>query len=520
MAGSRKLAIEIIGDASGLAKALGKAEDETGKFESSMSSIGKKVALSVGAVVSVGEAFSFMKGAAKDAAEDQSQQKLFEQSLKLAGGSQQVLDAFNDQIDAGMRLKGFTDTDLRDAYAQAFTQSKDVAQSQRDVALAMDIARKTGKPLNTVMDALSKAHNGQTRALQMMLPEFGGLITSAGSTEEALAALEVATHGSADAWASTTEGQMARAGIAFGELKEQIGSALLPVLTKLAEWLTTTVIPAFQQMADWVQENWPQIRDTITDAVAKVWGYVEPVIETMQAAWRQFGDNVLNWMGEKLRALRDVFQGAFDVIMGVFRFFHDLFTGKWSELGEDLKQIVGGIGQLIKGAFESMWADLKLVVGVAWEAIELKVKEGLDALIGAIASMPGKIASAAVGMFDGIKEAFRGAINWIISGWNGLEFKMPAIDTHIPGVGKVGGFTVGVPDIPKLAAGGVVSSPTLALIGEAGPEAVVPLDRFAGDGDTHVHFHGEVIDQRAAEWVYGKLIEMQRRNGPLSLRIA
>jgi hypothetical protein len=56
---------------------------------------------------------------------------------------------------------------------------------------------------------------------------------------------------------------------------------------------------------------------------------------------------------------------------------------------------------------------------------------------------------------------------------------MPSVDTHIPGVGKVGGFTLGTPDIPKLAGGGIVKARpggTLVLAGEGGrDEAVVPL---------------------------------------------
>ena len=87
--------------------------------------------------------------------------------------------------------------------------------------------------------------------------------------------------------------------------------------------------------------------------------------------------------------------------------------------------------------------------------------------------------------------------------WNGLSIpgfnvKLPSVDTHIPGVGKVGGETLGwggfdLPDVgllpTKLAAGGIVTAPTFALVGEAGPEAVVPLDRWNGGGITiNLHF--------------------------------
>jgi hypothetical protein len=80
-------------------------------------------------------------------------------------------------------------------------------------------------------------------------------------------------------------------------------------------------------------------------------------------------------------------------------------------------------------------------------------------------------------MFNGIKDAFREAINFIIRAWNGLEFRIPGFS-----IGPIGydGFTLGVPDIPLLADGGIVNRATLAVIGEAGPEAVVPLDQMRG----------------------------------------
>jgi hypothetical protein len=82
-------------------------------------------------------------------------------------------------------------------------------------------------------------------------------------------------------------------------------------------------------------------------------------------------------------------------------------------------------------------------------------------------------------MWDGIKNAFKEAINFIIRGWNRLEFRVPGFS-----IGPIGydGFTLGVPDIPLLADGGIVNRATLAVIGEAGPEAVVPLDQIRGGG--------------------------------------
>ena len=81
--------------------------------------------------------------------------------------------------------------------------------------------------------------------------------------------------------------------------------------------------------------------------------------------------------------------------------------------------------------------------------------------------LPGKISRAAKGMWDGIKDAFRGMINWIIRAWNGLDFTMPSFEAF----GKtVGGFTVGVPDMKELAQGGGTRTSGVVSVGERGRE--------------------------------------------------
>lgn len=117
-----------------------------------------------------------------------------------------------------------------------------------------------------------------------------------------------------------------------------------------------------------------------------------------------------------------------------------------------------------------------------------------DELVGFVRKMPGRIASAASGMWDGIKDAFRASINWLIGKWNGLSFTLPGVD--VPGIGKIGGFTLSTPNIPMLANGGIVTGPTFALIGEAGPEAVIPLDRLGtGAQVIELHLSADVLDE-------------------------
>jgi hypothetical protein len=94
-----------------------------------------------------------------------------------------------------------------------------------------------------------------------------------------------------------------------------------------------------------------------------------------------------------------------------------------------------------------------------------------------------------------------------------------------PAGGFIGGAIGGLRNIvPFLGSGGVVSRPTLSVIGESGPEAVVPLDRagefgMGGGGDTYVTIKVNGGDPQA---VVNALVRWSRANGslPSAIRVA
>jgi TP901 family phage tail tape measure protein len=110
----------------------------------------------------------------------------------------------------------------------------------------------------------------------------------------------------------------------------------------------------------------------------------------------------------------------------------------------------------------------------------------------------------------------KGIFNGIGSAWNNtfgkISFKIP----NIPGLpGR--GTKVEFPKIPALADGGIVTGPTLALIGEAGPEAVIPLDRAGSRGGGDVNIYVQGADPNA---VVDALRTYMFRNGSVPIRVS
>ncbi|GAC81221.1 Phage-related protein [Gordonia malaquae] len=88
------------------------------------------------------------------------------------------------------------------------------------------------------------------------------------------------------------------------------------------------------------------------------------------------------------------------------------------------------------------------------------IVEKFTAVVDFVRGLPQKVRDAASGLWDGIKDGFKSAVNWVVRKWNDLSFKIPEITIPNPLPGdndfKIGGQSLDTPDIPYLASGGPV----------------------------------------------------------------
>ncbi|BES66049.1 hypothetical protein SANA_24880 [Gottschalkiaceae bacterium SANA] len=134
---------------------------------------------------------------------------------------------------------------------------------------------------------------------------------------------------------------------------------------------------------------------------------------------------------------------------------------------EELSTSVTGTVEKMNNWLTTKWTGLKTGAVAIFVGIQT----------GAIGAFEG-LKTKALSIWDSIGNGIRGTINFIIRGINMLISGMNSISFSIPDwVPGVGGksFGINIPKIPMLAAGGIVTRPTLAMIGEAGPEAVDPI---------------------------------------------
>jgi hypothetical protein len=139
---------------------------------------------------------------------------------------------------------GVADDELRPAMQRLAVSTKDVGEAQRLLGLALDISKGSGKGLEEVANALGKAQDGNTTALQRLGLGLSKAELATLSFTEIQTKLSELYGGAAAANAETFQGKIDRLKVGFDEAKESLGMALLPTVEKFINFINVSGLPA------------------------------------------------------------------------------------------------------------------------------------------------------------------------------------------------------------------------------------------------------------------------------------
>lgn len=250
----------------------GNAKGATGGFNDLGSSV-KRLAAQFGLLVGVGQVISFLKQSGHAAVDEQKSFGLLAIALKnVTGATMEQATAIDRQITKMALLAGTTDDTLRPAYQIFLRATKDSALSLKYLGLAQDVAAGTGRSLSGVSQMLSRALTGNIGALNRLVPGIK-------DAKDPIATLTQYFGGAAKAAADLDP--YARMSAAMDEIKEKVGSALLPFLQKFADWLTALVPKVeefFKALTDPTTEigkKWKDFSDALVGTVKFLWENLE-----------------------------------------------------------------------------------------------------------------------------------------------------------------------------------------------------------------------------------------------------
>lgn len=207
----------------------------------------------------------------------------------------------------------------------------------------------------------------------------------------------------------------------------------------------------------------------IKNAALLIWGVVKGLVEAIVDFFIWMYDelvghsiipdlvnSIVDWFTKMANWVKGIWN---DFMAGLAWIWHNILEPIFNAIKAAFKAVGDGISATVD-YIKARWDDLKNTAVAVFNA----VKGFIDDFVSKVTGIKNRISNAFGGIFDGLKDAFKDAVNWIIDKWNNLSFGF-------------GSFSVGTPNIPKLAAGGKTSG--VAIVGEGDPrypEYVIPTD--------------------------------------------
>ena len=313
----------------------------------------------------------------------------------------------------------------------------------------------------------------------------------------------------------------------FQEMSQVINAYVGPTIGFIVEQLTRVLAPAIE----YIGEVWRVLSNTISDVLGGIADFLKGVFDIITGiltsdmskifdGFTETGDAIMNILSTLLTALLDltvavlkviwdtivaIFQAIWDGIVAIFTPIGEWFAARWIDITVALANVAVWIGNMFQKAWDALtnifssigtwfsgrWNDVTSALANvsswfgntftnAYNAVKNAFSSigsffsGVWSTVQSIFVNAGQMVGSAVGgAFRSAVNAVLGTIENVVNGFIGMINGVIGMINKIPGV-SLGG--IGYVSLPRLARGGIVDSPTVAMIGEAGKEVVMPLE--------------------------------------------
>jgi hypothetical protein len=387
-------------------------------------------------------------------------------------------------------------TPLGEAFSDLWQSIKDVGSAIADLknnptmkdifsvasTLAVDVMTGALKSLSGVLETLAGGINIVNGIMK------GDFSTSLTGVEQLVSGLYKTFRGFLEPLKSTLLKDIITA---MDEIVKKIGDGWQKIKEDAKKYNDPTKLE-FKDFLDYFTDEAKILYKDLTKIMSDIWTSIK---DTANKTWTRTKE-IVSYIWEEIKLI--TWDDVKNKILTSWENLKIESGVKWEEfkllmstLWTNVKNFVGW--DSIKTTIIKSWDDLKTETGTKWEEFKTflseewtKVKDGTtwsiitDAILTTWETLKTKTGT----IFTGIKETIKGLINDVIDKVNNFIRQINSTKISIPAVivgGKTlfSGANLGFPNIsevPRLAQGGIISSPTLAMMGEAGTEAVVPLE--------------------------------------------
>lgn len=218
-----------------------------------------------------------------------------------------------------------------------------------------------------------------------------------------------------------------------------IWDGIVAIFSPIAEWFAGVfqaawdgIVAIFTDLATWFGDRWAEVKTSLsnigtwfTDMFQKAWNGLTGIFANIGTWFGERWNDVTNALANVATWFGSIFTSAYNAVVNAFSSIGSFFSGVWSTVKSIFVNAGQAVGSAVGGAFRSA-------------------------------------VNAVLGTIENVVNGFVGMINGVI----GMINKIPGVSLG----------SIGYVSLPRLARGGIVDSPTVAIIGEAGKEVVMPLE--------------------------------------------
>ena len=486
------------------------------------------------------------------------------QEMRLAVDDK-VIQGVQAQLLSFKQLSGSAD-EAGGAFDRATASAFDMAAagfgSAESNALALGKALEDPIKGITALSRTGTVFTDQQKEQIRVLQESGDLI---GAQELILGELESQYGGVAAATADASD----KLQLSFDNIKETAGAALLPVFADLVEGLQPVLEVLGEELAQAFTDLGPVLKDVVgllpglltafmplVPIIGELAGIFFEIISAVLPVFVELLDQLLPVIADLAPIIADVFMTALDALLPVFMSLIDALMPIVEALLPVLADLIETLAPIVITVIEAFLplveAVLPMLIGlieflvpifeVVAEILAVLLVEAIGYLVaafedfmaflepftaifedtfGGIGEFFYGIINGMIGMFEGFANAVINGVNFVIRALNRIQVSAPQWLTDLTGITSFGISINELPNIslPRvaLADGGIVTGPMNALIGEAGPEAVIPLDKLPMGNTYNINVNAGMGTNGAqvGEQIVTAIKRYERTSGPV-----
>ena len=225
------------------------------------------------------------------------------------------------------------------------------------------------------------------------------------------------------------------------------------------------IISFFQGLWDGIVTIFSVVGTWFTERFKEAWYGLTNIFKIIGQWFSERWTEVKNILSPIGQWFKDKFQNAWDNLTNIFKSLGSWFGARWNDVTNALSNVASWFGNTFASAYNAVknaFSSIGSFFSGVWSTVK-NIFVNAGQMVG----------SAVGGAFRGAVNAVLGTIENIVNGFINMINGVIGVINALPGVSL--GYINGI-SLPRLARGGIVDSPTIAMIGEAGKEAVVPLE--------------------------------------------